>query len=113
MMNMKLLAVVTPLSIYHGCSTRMPFLEEIFTCEEKFTLGEFSDVNMKNFGHCNVRKHREIKVGEKYIALDISLKFVKMDKVRITSSDPKDNVGRSEKGLIISLGIKSKAIPKK
>ena len=43
MMNMKLLAVVTPSSMYHGCSTRKTFWEEKFTGEEKL----FSAVNMK------------------------------------------------------------------
>ena len=68
MMNMKLLAVVTPLSIYHGCSTQKTFWEETFTGEEKL----FSTVNMKNCGLCNVRKHNEIKGSDKYITLDIS-----------------------------------------
>ena len=65
MINMKLLAVVTPPSIYHGCSTRKTF------GEEKFTIGEFSAVNMKNCGRQNVRKHRDIKDSEKYVTLDI------------------------------------------
>ena len=42
-MNMKLLSVVTPPSIYHGFSTRKKFWEEKFTGEEKL----FSAVNMK------------------------------------------------------------------
>ena len=46
-MNMKLLTVVTPPSIYHVCSTRKTFWEEKFTGEGNFTLGEFSSVNMK------------------------------------------------------------------
>ena len=33
--------------------------------------------------------------------------------MRIISSEPKDNFGRSGKGLITSLGIKAKASPKK
>ena len=41
MMNMKLLAVVKPPSIYHGCSTVNTFWEE------EFTLGKFTAVNMK------------------------------------------------------------------
>ena len=41
MMNMKLLAVVTPPSIYHGCSTHKTFWEV------KFKFGEFTAVNMK------------------------------------------------------------------
>ena len=107
MINMKLLAVITPLSIYHGYSTCKNFWEE------KFTLGEFTDVNMKNFGRCNVRKHRDIKDSDKYNSLDISLTFDSLDKMRITSSEPKDNLVRSGKGLITSLGIKSKAMPHK
>ena len=35
MINMKLLAVVTPPSIYHGCSTPKKFWEEKFTGEKK------------------------------------------------------------------------------
>ena len=64
-MNMKLLTVVTPPSLYHGCSTWKTFLEK------KFTLGKFSPVNMNSCSHRNVRKHIEIKNGEKYITLDI------------------------------------------
>ena len=56
-----------------------------------FTLGEFTAVNMKNCGCHNVRKHREIKDSDKYITLEISLKFGSMDKMIITPSDPKDN----------------------
>ena len=36
-----------------------------------------------------------------------------MEKMRITSSDPKNNLGRSGKGLITSLGLKYKARTKK
>ena len=113
MMNMKLLAVITPPYIYHGCSTCKTFWEENFTGEENFTLGEFSAVNMKSFGRCNVRKHKEIKGSYKYVTLDISLMFGSMDKMRIISSEPKDNYGRSGKGLITSLGLKAKTSPHK
>ena len=51
----------------------------------------------------NVIKHREIKNGEKYIILDIPLKFGSLDKMKITSSETKDYLGRSRKGLITSL----------
>ena len=71
MINMKLLSVVTSLSIYHGCSTRKTLWEEEVTGEEKFTVGEFSDVKMKNGGRQNVRKHRDIKGSDKYVILDI------------------------------------------
>ena len=43
MMNMKLLAVVTPPSIYHVCSTRKTFWEEKFTGKDFFFLA----VNME------------------------------------------------------------------
>ena len=65
MMKMKLLAVVTPMSIYYGCSTWKKFLEEKFTGEEKFTLGESTAMNMKICGRSNVGKHREIKDRDK------------------------------------------------
>ena len=78
MMNMKLLEVVTSPSIYLGCST------EKMLWEEKFTLGEFTAVNMKNCGRRNVRKHREIKVSDNYVTLEISFKFDSLDKTRIT-----------------------------
>ena len=74
-MNTKILSVVTPPYIYHGCYTRKTFWEENFT-----------PVNMKNFGSRNVRKHREINYGEKYITLDIALNFFSLDKIKITSS---------------------------
>ena len=78
MMNMKLLEVVTPPSIYHGCSTRKTFWEEKFTGGEK----SFSAVNMKNCGRCFVRKHRDIKGSYKYSTLDISLKFDNLDRIK-------------------------------
>ena len=67
MMKMKLLSVVTPLPIYHGCSSRKTFWEGKFTGEEKL----FSAVNMKHFGRCNFRKHRDIRDGYKYATLYI------------------------------------------
>ena len=66
-MNMNILVVVAPPYIYHGCSTQKTFWEEKFAGEEKFTLGEFTAVNMKNGGCLNVRKHIEIKVSDKYV----------------------------------------------
>ena len=71
MMNIKLLAVVTPLFIYCGFSTRKTCWDENFTGEENI----FSAVNMKNRGCHNVSKHIEIKGSEKYVTLDISLDF--------------------------------------
>ena len=50
---MSLIAVVTPLSIYDGFSTRKTFLYYMFI------LGDITPVNMKNYFQHNVRKHRE------------------------------------------------------
>ena len=83
-MNMKLLSVLTPPSIYHGCSTWKTFWEE------KLTLGEFTPVKTKNCCCRNVRTYREINNGDKYITLEISLIFGSLEKNIITSSDPKD-----------------------
>ena len=88
------------------------FWEEKFTGEEKFKLGEFSAVNMKNCGRHNVRKHIEIKVSDKYITLYISLKFDSLDKIRITSPESKANLRISGKWLITFLGLKYKSSPK-
>ena len=84
-------------------------LGEKFTGEEKF----FSAVNMKNYGRCNIRKHREIKDIDKYVTLDIMLKFDSTDNMKMTYSESKDNSGRSGKGLITSLGLKTKVRPHK
>ena len=121
---MKLLAVVTSPSIYHGCSTRKTFWGEKFTGKENL----FPAVDMKNVGRRNVRKHKEIKGGDKYVTLkkhkeirgsdkyvivDISSKFYSMNKMKITSSESKGKLERSRKGLITSLGFKAKARPQK
>ena len=47
MIDINLLAVITPPYIYHGSFTRKTFWEEEFTGEEKFTLGEFTAVIIK------------------------------------------------------------------
>ena len=109
MMNIKLLAVVTPPSIYHGCPTQKTFWKEKFNGEEKL----FSAVNMKNGGRRNVRNHREIKGSDKYVTLDILLKFDNMDKIKISSSESKGTQERSWKGLITSMGFKAKVRPQK
>ena len=57
--------------------------------------------------------HIEIKDSYKCITLDISLIFFSLEKMVIISSDPKDNLGISVKGLITSLGVKAKTSPKK
>ena len=85
MINMNLLAVATPPSIYHGCSTWKTIWEEKFTGKENLFLA----VNMKKGGRHNVRKHKEIKVSDKYVMLDISLKFDNLDKMNITYLESK------------------------
>ena len=102
---MNFLAVVTPPSIYHGCSTRKKFWEEKFTGKKDL----FQSVNMKNCGRRKVRKHKEIKGSDKYVTLDISSKFDSLNKMKITSSESKGKLERSGKGLITSLGFKTKA----
>ena len=79
---MKLLVVLTPRSIYHGCSNQKTFREEKFTVKDIL----FLSVNMKNCGCSNVRKHKEIKGSDKYVTLDISLKFDSLEKMKTTSS---------------------------
>ena len=67
---------------------------------------------MKKCGRCNVWKNREIKGSDKYVMLDITLEFGSLDKIRMTSSEPEDNLGKSGKGLITSMGIKARIGPK-
>ena len=55
-------------------------------------------MNMKNCGRHNVRKHRDIKGSDKYVTVDILLKFDSLDKIRITYSESKVKSGRSGRG---------------
>ena len=73
----------------------------------------FLAVNMKNCGHRNVRKRKEIKVSENFETLDILSKFDSMDKMKITSSESKGKLERSGKELINSLGFNAKERPQK
>ena len=68
----------------------------------------FLAVNMKKCGCHNVRKHKDIKGTDKYFTLDISLKFYSMDNMKITSSESKERIEISGKGLITYLGFKTK-----
>ena len=75
-------------------------------------LGRLSGRNFhtgehENGGSCNFRKHREIKNGEKYITLDISLDFGSLYKMKIICSEPKYYVQISGKGFITSLDLKT------
>ena len=102
--NIKFLAVVTPPSIYHGCSTRKTFWEEKFIDKESL----FLSVNMKNCSSHNVRKHKEIRGSDKYITLDISEKFDSLNKMETTYSESKEKLEGSGKGLVTALAFKTK-----
>ena len=71
-----------------------------------FQEGKFTLMNMKNGVLSNVRKHRDIKNVEQYITLEISLKVGNMDKMKITSSEPKNYLIILDKGLISFMGLK-------
>ena len=85
---MKLLVVVTPPSIYHGCSTWKTFWEEKFTGKENL----FQSVNMKNCGCRKVRKQKEIKGSDRIVTLEISAKFYSLNKMKTTSSESKEKL---------------------
>ena len=108
---MKFLLVITPPSIYHGCSTQKTFWEEKFTGKKDF----FDSMNMKNCGRHKVRKHKEIKGSDKcvtlniYEILNISEKFDDLNKMETTSSESKVELERSGKGLVTALALKNKA----
>ena len=96
---MKFLVVVTPPSIYHGCYTQKTFWEEKFTGKKDL----FQSVNMKNCGRRKVRKHKDIRVSEKCVTLNVLAKFDSLNKTETTSSDSKGKLGRSGKGLVTAL----------
>ena len=101
---MNFLVVVTPPSIYHGCSTRKTFWEEKFTGKKCL----FQSVNMKNCGRRKVRKHNDIKCSDKIVTLNISAKFDSLNKMKTTSSESKGKLGRSGKGLVTTLYFRTK-----
>ena len=101
---MKLLVVVTPLSIYHACSTRKAFWEENFTGKKYL----FHSVNMKNCGRRKFSKHKEIKDSDKIVTLNVSAKSDSLNKMETTSSESKGKLGRSGKGLVTALALKTK-----
>ena len=70
-------------------------------------------MNMKNCGHCKVRKHKEIKGSDKIVSLNISAKFGSLNKMETTSSESKGKLGRSGKGLVTDLDFKIKERPSK
>ena len=79
---MEFLVVVTPPSIYHGCSTWKTFWEENFTGKKYL----FQSVNMKHCGRRKVKKHKEINGSDKIVTLNISAKFESLNNMETTSS---------------------------
>ena len=63
---------------------------------------------MKHFGRRKVGKHKDIKGSDKIVTLNISEKFDSLNKMKTTSSDSKEKLGRSGKGLITALDFKTK-----
>ena len=59
--------------------------------------------------YVTLKKHKEIRGSDKYVTLDISSKFDSLDKMKITFWESKGKLERSVKGLITSLGFKTKA----
>ena len=80
--------------------SRLPHSEDVL--EGKCHTGEHEKLCF-----CNVRKHRDIKNGDQYIAMDISLKSGGLENMKTKYSDPKYYLGISGKGLISSMGIKA------
>ena len=109
---MKFLVVVSPPSIYHGCSTRKTFWEEKFTGKKQDL---FVSVNIRNCGQINVSKHREIKDIDEHVTLNmneilkISEEFDNLDKMETTSSESKVKMEGSGKWLVTALDLKTKA----
>ena len=68
---------------------------------------------MKNCGRRKVRKHKEIRGSDKCFSLNISEKFDSLNKMETTSSESKVELGRSGKGLVTYLALKTKARSKK
>ena len=69
---------------------------------------------MRNCGKRSFRKHREIKDSDERVTLNmndimkISEKFDNLDKMETTSSESKRKLGRSGKGLVTALYLKTK-----
>ena len=101
---MKFLVVVTQSSIYHCCSTWKTLWEENFTGKKDL----FQFVNMKKCGRRKFRKHKEINESDKIVTLNVSAKFDSLNKTETTSSESKGKLGRSGKGLVTALALKTK-----
>ena len=71
-------------------------------------------MNIRNCGHRNFRKHKEIKDSDErvtlnmYEILNISKKFEDLDKMETTSSESKVKMEGSGKWLVTTLALKTK-----
>ena len=101
---MNFLVVVTPPSIYHGCSTQKTFWEGKFTGKKYL----FQSVNMKNGGCRKVRKQKEIKGSDKTFTLNVSEILTVLTRWTPHLQSQKENLGRSGKGLATALDFKTK-----
>ena len=68
----------------------------------------FESVNMKNCDRHKVSKNREIKGSDKIVTLDISAKFDSLSNMETTSSESKEKLEISVKGLVTVLAFKTK-----
>ena len=63
---------------------------------------------MNNCGRRKVRKHKEIKISDNIVTLNVSEKFDSLNNMETTSSESKGKLGRSGKGLVTALALKTK-----
>ena len=63
---------------------------------------------MKNCGRRKVRKHKDINGSYKCVNLDISENFDSLNNMETTSSEPKEKLEISGKGLTNALDFKTK-----
>ena len=68
----------------------------------------FQSVNMKNCGRRKVRKHKEIKGSDKINTLNVLAKSDSLNNMEATYSESKGKLGRSGKGLVTALALKTK-----
>ena len=68
---------------------------------------------MKHCGPRKVKKHKEIRVSDKCVTLNVSEKFDSLNKMETTFSESKGKLGRSGKGLVTALDLNTKVRSKK
>ena len=68
---------------------------------------------MKNCVRRKVRKHKEIRGSDKCVTLNVSEKFDSLNNMETTSSESKGKLGRSVKGLVTAISLKTKVRSKK